>query len=49
MFKTGDIQIDANERKKLAEIRNVNTFKATLKKYFLYSYTFEPDVIYYSP
>ena len=46
-FKTGIIQIDTNERKKLAEIRNVNSFKETLKKHFLYSYTFEPDFIYY--
>ena len=33
--------------KKLAEICTVNGFKEALKKHFLYSYTFEPDFIYY--
>ena len=46
-FKTGDIQIDIDERKKLAEIHNVSGFKEALKKHFLYSYTFESDIIYY--
>ena len=46
-FKTGDIQIDTDERKELTKIRNVKGFTVTLKKHFLYSYTVEPDFIYY--
>ena len=46
-FKSGDIQINKDEVKKLTEIRNVKGFTETLKKHFLYSYTFEPEIIYY--
>ena len=46
-FKTGDIHINTDESKKLTKIRNVKGFTDTLKKHFLYSYTVEPDFIYY--
>ena len=46
-FKSGDIQIDTDERKKLSKINNVKGFKDTIKKHFLYSYTVDPNVIYY--
>ena len=45
-FKTGDIQVGANKRKKLSEICNINGFKNTLKRHFLYSYTIEADSIF---
>ena len=46
-FKTGDIQIGADKRKKLSEICNINGFKKVLKKHFLYSYTVGPDIVFY--
>ena len=46
-FKTGDIQINSDERKKLSKIQNKKGFTATLKKHFLHSYTVELDTVYY--
>ena len=46
-FKTGDILINTDERKKLTKIRSIKGFTETLKKHFLHSYTIELDTIYY--
>ena len=37
----------ADKRKKISEICNVNGFKKVLKMHFLYSYTVEPDIVFY--
>ena len=47
LFKTGDILINTDERKKLTKIRSIKGFTETLKKHFLHSYTIELDTIYY--
>ena len=48
-YSPTEVHVDPrqDERKKLANIRNVNGFKEALKSHFLYSYTVEPDFIYY--
>ncbi len=47
IFKTGEIQVEADKLKKLAEIKTINKFKEAIKKYYLYSYTVVQDIIYY--
>ena len=48
-FKNGDISVNGDQSKNviLINISTIRAFKMTLKKHFLYSYTVEPDIIYY--
>ena len=46
-FKTGVIKVDQSNDVKLSNITTVKAFRKTLKKYFLNTYTVEPDIIYY--
>ena len=48
-FKTGYITVDADQSKnvKLTNITTVRAFKMTLKIHFLYSYTVQPELLFY--
>ena len=49
LFTTGDIQVEANKAKniKLADIYSSKQLTKVLEKHFLFTYTFEPDFIFY--
>ena len=49
VFKKGIIQVDSDKDNniKLSDIKTKKGFNNVLKKYFLHSYTIEPDVYFY--
>ena len=49
VFKKGIIQVDSDKdnKIKLTDIKTKKGFNNVLKKYFLHSYTIEPDVYFY--
>ena len=49
IFKKGSIQVEANKNKNVdvVKLSSAKTFKDTLKKHYLFSYTVEPEFIFY--
>ena len=49
VFKKGFLQVDDEKKNniKLSDIKTKKGFNNVLKKYFLHSYTIEPEVIFY--
>ena len=49
VFKKGFIQVDDDKKNniRLSDIKTKKGFSSVLKKYFLHSYTIEPEVIFY--